>query len=54
MMDSLEEDMGNLQDPLEPEVDCIARIRLEISALSKEGEEKLIEVLGSTEGFQQA
>ena len=54
MMDSLEEDMGNLQDPLEPEVDHIARLHSEISALSKEGEEKLIEVLGSTEGFQQA
>ena len=54
MMDSLEEDMGNLQDPLEPKIDHIARIHSEISTLSKEGEEKLIGVLGSTEGFQQA
>ena len=53
VMDSVEE-MGNLQEPLEPEVDCIARIQMEIGALSKEREEKLIEVLGNTEGFQQA
>ena len=53
MMDQQEDDMGNCQDPLEPEIDRIARIRMEIGALSKEGEERLIEVLGSTEGPQQ-
>jgi hypothetical protein len=54
MMDHQDDNMGNCQDPLEPEIDQIARIWMEIGTLSKEGEERLIEVLGSTEGFQQA
>jgi hypothetical protein len=54
MMDYQDNDMGNCQEPLELEIDRIARICMEISVLSKEGEEKLIKGLGSTEGFQQA
>jgi hypothetical protein len=54
MMDYQDDSQDNLQDPMEPEIDRIARIRTEISALSKDGEERLIEVLGSTKGFQQA
>jgi hypothetical protein len=54
MMDYQEEDMTNCQDPMEPEIDCIVRIRMEIGTLSKQGEERLIEILGMTEGFQQA
>jgi hypothetical protein len=54
MMDYQDDSQDNLQDPMEPEIDCIARIRMEIGALSKDGEERLIEVLGLTEGFQQA
>ena len=54
MMDYQKDDMTNFQDPLEPEIDCITRIRMEIGVLSKQGEERLIEVLGTTEGFQQA
>jgi hypothetical protein len=54
MMDYQDDDANNLQDPMEPEIDHIARICMEIGALSKDGEERLIEVLGSTEGFQQA
>ena len=56
MMDYQDDNMGDLQDPLEPEIDCIARIRIEIVTLSKEGEERLIDVLGQTDSlcFQQA
>jgi hypothetical protein len=54
IMDYQDDDANNLQDPMEPEIDCIARIHMEIGMLSKDGEERLIEVLGSTEGFQQA
>jgi hypothetical protein len=51
MMDQQEDDMGNCQDPLEPEIDQIARIRMEIGMLSIVGEERLIKVLESTKGF---
>jgi Retrotransposon gag protein len=54
MMDYQDNNQDNLQDPMEPEINCIARICMEIGTLSKDGEERLIEVLGSTEGFQQA
>jgi hypothetical protein len=54
MMDYQDDNANNLQDPMEPEIDCIARICMEIGTLSKDGEERLIEVLGSTKGFQQA
>ena len=54
MIDYQEDDMTNCQDPLEPEINRIAWIRMEIGTLSKQGEERLIEVLGTTEGFQQA
>jgi Zinc knuckle len=54
MIDYQDDNQDNLQDPMEPEIDCIARIRMEIGTLSKDGEERLIKVLGSTEGFQQA
>jgi hypothetical protein len=51
MMDYQDDNQDNLQDPMEPEIDRIARIRMEIGALSKDGEERLIKVLGSTKGF---
>ena len=56
MMDYQDDNMGDLQDPLEPEIDRITRICMEIGALSKEGEERLIDVLGQTDspGSQQA
>jgi hypothetical protein len=54
MMDYQDNNQDNLQDPMEPEIDRIAWIHMEIGALSKDGKERLIEVLGSTEGFQQA
>jgi hypothetical protein len=54
MIDYQDDNLGNLQDPMEPEIDCIVRIHMEIGVLSKDREERLIKVLGSTEGFQQA
>jgi hypothetical protein len=51
MMDYQDDNQDNLQDPIELEIDCIARICMEIGTLSRDREERLIKVLGSTKGF---
>jgi hypothetical protein len=52
-MDAYEEEMEMLPDPMEPEIDRIARLKAEIDSLSREGNDQLIENLGNS-GFQEA
>jgi len=53
LMDTYEEEMDTLPEPMEPQTDRIARLKDEIDSLSKEGHDQLIENLGNS-GFQGA